>query len=78
MSYDSSNNNYPPSVAPCLVSVGIIFDGKIGKPLEIKVVGIGVGKRVNWEDAGVVSDILTTQMHRDTLGKSYAPMLLSM
>ena len=57
MSYGPNNSNYPPSVAPCPVSVGIIFDGKIGKPLEIKIVGIGVGKRVNWEDVEVISDI---------------------
>ena len=55
----------------------VIFDGKIGKSWEMKVMGVGVGKRMNWKDAEVVSNTLTTQMGRYTLGKSYVPVPLS-
>lgn len=47
MSYESNNSNYPLSVTPRSILVDVNFDGKIGKPSKIKVVGVGVGKRVN-------------------------------
>jgi len=56
--------------------VDVIFDGKIGKS-SMKVMGVGVGKRVNWKEVEVVSNTLTTQIHRYTLGKSYVPVPLS-
>jgi len=62
-----NNSNYPPPVVPSSVFVDVIFDGKIGKSSEVKVMGVGVGKRVNWKDVEVVSNTLKTQMHRYTL-----------
>jgi len=77
MSYDSNNSNYPPSVVPSSVFVDVIFDGKMGKPSEMKVTGVGVGKRVYWKDVEAVSNTLKTQMHRYSLGNSYVPVPLS-
>lgn len=50
----------------------MIVGGKTGRLLGVKLVGVGVGKGVN--EVEVVSNTLTTQIHRWTMVKGYAPV----